>query len=50
MAKMRRIRQTVHDGPGAKEQASLEEGVGNEVEHAGGDGTDAEPDEHVAEL
>ena len=28
--------------PGAEEQAGLEEGVGEEVEHAGGPGADAE--------
>ena len=35
---------------GAEEEERLEEGMGEEVEHAGREGADAEADEHVAEL
>ena len=38
------------DGAGAEEEQRLEEGVGDEVEHADGDAADAEAHHHVAEL
>ena len=40
----------MNDGACAEEEQRLEEGVGDEVEHAHGDAAEAEAGHHVAEL
>jgi hypothetical protein len=40
----------VHDGAGAEKHAGLEEGVGEDVEEARGEGPHAAADKHEAEL